>query len=280
MQQPPPDSSSSSDSPSAEKWFIEPPSTFEGMASQASRSLLGALGANRRRLIVETAAPELDPSMNGKGYKPQELVAFAHDVAQPLLQRGGLPKSKPHTKLLFSSMAEATLAGGTILTTDLPVSMLGHPSAIGPRDGAFIVVAPNAATADVDAERALSDLVQQAGSRLVVLVNPRLGNAPLLSTFEPCYLMRPLSVGFLRDQMAQSVERVPVCLLRCYPHEWQVLFVPPTADKAGRTRGAAAEWRYAGRFARQPSAEEIERLLKEQMTRARDEGVPREGSGS
>lgn len=171
----------------------------------------GALSA-RRRLVVETGAAELDPSSDG--YKKPELVAFAHDVAEPLLARGGLPVSKPHIKLLFSSLADATLAGASIFTTSLPVSVLGHPSAVGPRDGAFVVVAP-APSKDYDVERALADLLEEAGSRLVILINPRLGNAPLLTTFEPAYLMRPLSVGYMRDQLAQQVERVPACLLRC-----------------------------------------------------------------
>ena len=84
--------------------------------------------------------------------------------------------------------------------------------------------------------------------------------------------MRALSIAFLRDQLAQQIERVPACVLRCYPHEWSVLYtMAPRGEKATRAKAA---WRYAGRFATPPRPEQIEGLLKQQMTRARDEGAP------
>ena len=255
-----------------DKWFIEPPGTFEAMSSQCSRSVLNAM-RQRRRVVVESAAPELDPA--SPNFKQQELVAFAHDVAQPLLERAGLSKSQPHVKLLFSNSKDATLAGASIFTTSLPVSMLGHPSAVGPRDGAFVVVAPSPSK-DIDTERALADLLEQSGQRLVVLINPRMGNSPLLNTFESAYLMRPLSVGFMRDQMAKQVERVPACLLRCYPHEWTVVVAQPGDARASRVD---ARWRYAGRFARPPRPEEIEKLLAQEIQRARDEAIRASGPG-
>ena len=172
------------------RWFVEVPSTFEAMATQASRSLLSAL-PHGRRFTVEAAVPELDPTC-GSTFRPPELVAFAHDVAEPLISRAGLPASKPHVKLLFSNAADATLAGASILTTSLPVSVLGHSSAVGPRDGAFVVVAPTLADRQIDTDRALADLLQVAGGRLVVLINPRMGNSPLLNHFLPAYFMRPL----------------------------------------------------------------------------------------
>jgi len=243
-----------------DRWYVQPPKSFETMASQAARSMLAAR-EHRPRLVIESAAAELDPTT--PAYKQQELVSFAIDVATPLLERGDLPKSKPHVKLLFSNQMDATLAGASVMNTGLPVSMLGHPSAIGPRDGAFVVVAPTSSP-DIDTERALNDLVQAAGVRTVVVVNPRLGNAPVLQTFEPAYMMRPLSVGFMRNQLAKQVERVPACLLRCYPHEWSLLFA------ASKER---ASWRYAGRFERQPRVEEVEKVLQRAINEARDEGV-------
>ena len=83
-------------------------------------------------------------------YQPSELIGIVHRLALALLEAppvGLLPASRPHIKLLFSSPADATLAGASILTPDTPVSCLGHPSALGPRDGAFIVVSPGAAAA-------------------------------------------------------------------------------------------------------------------------------------
>ena len=98
------------------------------MQDQATRSVASALPSGR--VLVECAVPELDPS--NENFKPQELVSFVHDLAAPLLARARLPKSKDHIKLLFNSMGEATIAGASIMTTSLPVSVLGHPSAIGP----------------------------------------------------------------------------------------------------------------------------------------------------
>ena len=81
------------------------------------------------------------------------------------------------------------MAGAAVLDTSLPVSVLGYSTSVGPRDGAFIVVAPSL-TSGMDMEGALNALLQEAGGRLVMLINPRLGNAPILTTFEPCYLFR------------------------------------------------------------------------------------------
>jgi len=255
-------------------WFVEVPATFEALATQGRRSVVEATRhGGHRRVLVDAAAPELDPSC--ESYRPNEMISFAHNLALPLLD-AGLPASKPHVKLLFSSVTDATLAGASILTTSMPVSVLGDPSSIGLRDGAFVVVAPQAAGgSSAIAEAAIDGLLKEAAGRLVIVINPRLGNSPALSTFEPAYLMRPLSLGYLRDQYAKKVDRVRACLLRCYPHEWSVLFELPrgvtavdvqTADKGGQC------WRYAGRFTSQPRAEQLEALLQREMTRARDEG--------
>jgi hypothetical protein len=219
----------------------------------------------QRRVMVELATPELDPTSDG--FKPQELVNFAHDLALPLLERTGLPASKPHIKLLFGSTQDATLAGASIFTTSLPVSVLGHQSAIGPRDGAFLVVAPTASRGGINVEAALADLLSSAGGRPVILLNPRLGNSPLLREFgQPAYALRMLSLAYLRDQTAQQIDRIPACVLRCHPHEWSVL-VDIGPSKAER------RWTYAGRFAKQPVAQEIEELLKVVVTRLRDADV-------
>jgi len=217
-------------------------------------------------LIIEAATPELDPASDVCRFP--ELVRFGQDVARPLLHSALLPASKPHVKLLFSSSADATFAGAGILDTSMPVSILGHPNAVGARDGAFVVIAPcpkerpaSALEADID------QLVQQAAGRLVVLVNPRIGNTPMLDTFESAYLMRPLSLAYLSDQYAQKIDRVSACVLRCYPHEWSVLYQ------------SADDWRYAGQFEAQPRPEQLETLLKEVLTRERNEKIRREQSG-
>ena len=123
-----------------ERWWVDPPTTFEALQAQATKSVVSALPS--RRAIVECAVPELDPT--SEQFKPQELVSFTHDLVEPLLAKAGLPKSKPHIKLLFNSQTDATLAGASIMTTSLPVSMLGHPSSIGPPSATRRLLTPRA----------------------------------------------------------------------------------------------------------------------------------------
>ena len=266
----------------AEQWYVSVPTSFESLAEQTRRSILGAARqGGHRRVLVQAVAPELDPA-SGRCKLP-ELTRFALDVAQPILTSGLLPASLPMVKLLFSSPADATFAGASIFDTRLPVSMLGHPNAVGPRDGAFVIVAPSTndetLPSEAAANAAVEQLLQQAAGRLVVLINPQLGANPLLlDSFEPAYLMRPLSLAFLEDQYADKVARVRACVLRCYPHEWQVLFEPPGSSiGAGGREGAGAPakptrpWRYAGRFDRPPRTEQLEALLRDQLTRERNE---------
>ena len=95
---------------------------------------------------------------------------------------------------------------------------------VGPRDGAFIVVAPNAAERSVDAEAALRGLLGAAQGRPVIVINPRLGGgSAALASCEPAYLVRPLELAYLQDQFADKIDRTKACLLRCYPHEWCVV---------------------------------------------------------
>ena len=122
--------------------FVDVPSTFQALTQQASKSVISALPATRR-IIVEAGTPELDPT--SPSFKPDELVGFARDLGETLLSGSFLPASKPNVKLLFGSTADATMAGASILTTSLPVSVLGYETAVGPRDGAFLVITPTRA---------------------------------------------------------------------------------------------------------------------------------------
>jgi len=270
MQQPPPPPAAAA----AERWFVSVPNTFEALAEQTRRSTVGAARqGGHRRVLVEASAPELDPS-SGACRLP-ELVRFAQDVAQPLVGSGLLPASLPMVKLLFASSADATFAGASVMDTSLPVSVLGHENAVGPRDGAFVVVAPSARPSepqlatDAAVEAALSRLMTVAAGRLVVLINPRLGgDSAILESFEPAYFMRPLSLAYLKDQYAKQVDRVRCCLVRCYPHEWSVLY---------ESEGA---WRYAGRFEQQPLAEELEAKLRESITKERNGRLRQQEQGA
>lgn len=246
----------------AGRWYVTVPTTFDATADQAARAVMGAVKAGKRQVLVEAATPELDPASGA--FRVPDLVRFAHSVAMPMAGMG-LPAGRPHVKLLFANAADATIAGAAIMSTDTPVSCLGHPSALGPRDGAFVVVAPSTAERSVACEAALADLLVAAAGRPVVLVNPRLGNSPLTDGFEPAYLLKPLSLGYMKDQFAEQVTRVGACLLRCYPHEWTALF-----DAGGGGTAAEREWSYAGRFAAPPRPEALEELLRASVQRARD----------
>ena len=108
----------------------------------------------------------------------------------------------------------------------------------------------------MDAAGAIQALVSTG--RPVIVLNPRLGSSPLLSTFETAFLLRPLSLAYLRDQYAESVERRQACMLRCFPHEWRVLLQP-----------AGGAWQYVGRFAARPPPQQLEDMLRDGMTRLR-----------
>ena len=148
--------------------FVDVPSTFQALTQQASKSVISALPATRR-IIVEAGTPELDPT--SPSFKPDELVGFARDLGETLLSGSFLPASKPNVKLLFVSTADATMAGASILTTSLPVSVLGYETAVGPRDGAFLVGSPSATIADL---LAYEEVAQATFTRLLdVTSHPR-----------------------------------------------------------------------------------------------------------
>ena len=98
-------------------WHVTVPRSYGDAAEQAARSTLAAARDGGRRLLVENAAIELNPG--SKYYQPSELIGIVHRLALALLEAppvGLLPASRPHIKLLFSSPADATLAGASILT--------------------------------------------------------------------------------------------------------------------------------------------------------------------
>ena len=87
--------------------------------------------------------------------------------------------------------------------------------------------------------------------------------------------MRMLSFAYMRDQSATQVSRVSACLLRCHPHEWSVLVdeAPINGSASAQPAGAARRarrWKYAGRFAKQPPATDLETLLAATVTKLRD----------
>ena len=82
----------------AEQWYVSVPTSFESLAEQTRRSVLGAARqGGHRRVLVQAVAPELGPA-SGRCKLP-ELTRFALDVAQPILTSGLLPASLPMVNL-------------------------------------------------------------------------------------------------------------------------------------------------------------------------------------
>lgn len=250
-----------------QRWHVEVPRTFEGMAEQASRSVLAAARAHSE-LLVEARTPEFDP--DGDYYRPAELVRFAEAIAQPLLTSARAPR----VRLLFPSPAEA-MPARAMLAANLQVGVLGEPVAGG--DSAWICLTPPSDGS------ALTRLVDEANGRLVIVLNAQTQadnssdeanaamslNAALLATFERAYVMRQLSVAFLQNQLARKITRRRACILRCYPHEFGVLL--HTEEEA------AQAWRYAGAFSSAPREEQLQALLQDSLTRERNERWKRAG---
>jgi len=241
----------------ASNWFVSVPRSLAQTSQQATRSLRGATRAGHRQLLIEASLPELEPS--SETYRFIEMLTFAQQIGLSLLESGLLPPARPHVKLLFGSAGDATVAGGLTQYTDMPVSVVGASTAMGPRDGAFVFVSPRAGP---QSEAALADIVDKASGRPVVLINPRLGQSAALRGFMPAYLIRPLSVTYLEDAMAKEASRASACLLHCYPHEYSVLINP-------EPKNAARQWVYAGRFSACPAPAQIETMVRDGMMRER-----------
>ena len=256
---PPPRANAAADSPSS--WHVTVPRTLESTASQAARSCLNALRAGRSRVWVEVAAPEFDPG--SPIYRQLRLTALATQLALPLLDAAELlPASRRRVKMIYACPADAAAASGASFVADLPAAVLGSATAVDAADGAFVLVAPSLQHGPAArAERAVADVAAAAGSRPVVVLNPRLGNSAALAEFERGYLCRPLAVSYRRDAYADALTSGAGCLLRCYPHEWSVHV---QADA-----GAGGRWQYAGDFPSQPTPAQLEQSIVHGLTRAR-----------
>lgn len=252
---PPPRASAADVSPSS--WHVTVPRTLESTASQAAHSCLNALRAGRSRVWVEVAAPEFDPG--SPHFRQLRLTALATQLALPLLDDAELlPASRRRVKLIYACAADAAAASGASFVADLPVGVLGSATAVDAADGAFVLVAPSLQHGPA-AERAVADVAAAAGSRPVVVLNPRLGNSGALADFERGYLCRPLAVAYRRDAYADAPTSGAGCVLRCYPHDWSV----HVQGDAG-----AGRWQYAGSFPSQPTPAQIEQSIVHGLTRA------------
>jgi len=177
----------------------ELPKTLEAAVEQAKRATQTALAAGLTRLQVELVFPELKHMPIAE----QFLDLFADYGA--------------NLKVYFPDAGAAALARRDWGPMAFEIRGIGEiRGQIQPEDRLFFLVNPSAVEVNE-----VEKLSERAGDRPLIMLNPDLESVAtigigyaarqlrdrLLSTFEPCYYLRPL------DQAA---------ILRCYPGLWQV----------------------------------------------------------
>ena len=183
--------------------MTELPKTLEDAVAQAQEATKAAIADGYFLLQVELLFPELKPMPVAQQFLPafdsfgSQFKVFFPDAGAAALARrdwGDVP-----FKIL------------DVGTGKMPVQQQ-----IQPEDQAFLFVAPSG----VEVIQ-LEKLCEEAGSRPVVIFNPRLEDVTIvgigyagrqlrdrfLNTIEPCYHLRPLEGA---------------ALFRCYPSPWQV----------------------------------------------------------
>ncbi len=175
------------------------PSSIEDMTARAIAATAAALDAGNTRVIVDLRLPELKP------------LPVAREFARLFGDRYG-----EAWQALFADAGAAALAKQE--WEGLSVSMRGvneGRAAISSEDRAFLLVAPTS----VELDR-VEKLLELAGDRPFVMVNPRLENAEVglglaarrmrerfLSRFEVVFFFQLLPEG---------------AILREFPHLWEV----------------------------------------------------------
>jgi hypothetical protein len=175
------------------------PDNLEDATQQAIAATHQAIADGATRIIADLRFPEL------------KAMPIAYEFAASFNQKYG--KS---WQAIFSDAGAAALAKRE--WADLDVSVRGVNEgrrAIREEDQAFLLIEPTS----VEVQQ-VEKLVQLAGDRPFVMINPRLENSEVglglaarqmrdrfLSTFETVYYIKPLELG---------------ALWRCYPQTWQV----------------------------------------------------------
>ena len=183
--------------------MAELPKTLEAAIAQARSATQTAIADGYSLMQVELLFPELKPMPVAEQFLPA-LDSFGSQL-----------------KVFFPDAGAAALARRD--WGDVPFKILDIGTGRVPvgqqiqlEDQAFFFVAPSA----VEVSQ-VEKLCAEAGSRLVVMLNPRLEDATtigigyagrqlrdrFLSTIEPCYHLRPLEGA---------------ALFRCYPSPWQI----------------------------------------------------------
>lgn len=187
--------------------MVDFPQTLEDAIAQAQSATQAAISAGYTRLQIDLLLPELKPTpialqyLSMFGDMGATLKVFFTDAGAAALARrdwGPIPHQ----------ICSLDIAGARQTT---PVEEL-----VSPEDQMFLFVAPSSVEVSP-----VEQICIAAGERPVVLFTPRLEDIGtvgigytarkirerFLSTFEPCYYLRPF------DRAA---------LLRCYPSPWQI----------------------------------------------------------
>ncbi|MDX1977050.1 MAG: DUF1995 family protein [Pseudanabaenaceae cyanobacterium bins.68] len=209
------------------------PDTLEQATAGAIAATFMALNAGQSRLIIELRFSELNPLPLGYEFAVKFQAVYGD-----------------RWQALFADAGTAALAKRD--WTDLEFSARGvneGRAAIRPQDQAFLLVAPSS----IEVDR-VEKLLELAGDRPFVMVNPRLENSEVglglaarrlrerfLSRFELCYYLQPLDQG---------------ALFRAYPQAWQVWQQTDTSMSLLQE------------LADRPSQEDLDRLFRQTTGRS------------
>ncbi len=204
------------------------PNNLEDTTEQAIASTYQAIADGATRVLVDLRFPEL------------KSMPIAYEFARSFNERYGNA-----WQAIFSDAGAAALAKRE--WADLNVSVRGVNEgrrAIREEDKAFLLVEPSSVEVDQ-----VEKLVQLAGDRPFVMLNPRLENSEVglglsarrlrdrfLSTFETAYYIKPLDLG---------------ALWRCYPQTWQVWV------------NTEEGMQFLSEVEQRPSSDDIDRLFRQ-----------------
>jgi hypothetical protein len=211
---------------------IEPislPDNLEDAIEQAIASVHLAIANGSNRVIADLRFPEL------------KISPISYEFAVSFNQRYGKA-----WQAIFADAGAAALAKREWADLDISVRGVNEGrKAVREEDQAFLLIEPTS----IEVEQ-VEKLVQLAGDRPFVMLNPRLENSEVglglaarqmrdrfLSTFETAYYIKPLELG---------------ALWRCYPQAWQIW---QQTESAGMQQLAEV--------AQRPSSEDIERLFRQ-----------------
>lgn len=204
------------------------PNNLEDTTEQAIAATYQAIADGATRILVDLRFPEL------------KSMPIAYEFARSFNERYGNA-----WQAIFSDAGAAALAKRE--WADLDVSVRGVNEgrrAVREEDKAFLLVEPSSVEVDQ-----VEKLVQLAGNRPFVMLNPRLENSEVglglsarrlrdrfLSTFETAYYIKPLELG---------------ALWRCYPQTWQVWV------------NTEEGMQFLSEVEQRPSSDDIDRLFRQ-----------------